>query len=666
MTLVTFIIPVRHQDNARNWSVLKANLAQTIASISNQTSDDWRGIIVANEGADLPLLPDRFSVVRVSFPPNDIHERGGASGEDFLDAFRVDKGRRVLAGMLRARDSRFFMIVDDDDFVSNRIVQHVSTNADANGWRIDKGYLWDDGGRLLLQHDDFNHVCGTSLIIRSTLYGLPERFEAASLDWIKSMLGSHVRIADILAERGAPLATLPFRGAVYRVANEASHSKTPSLLIKYFLNRAALSHPRQLVRNARKLRLVSPVSRREFFGGTARSPRQVGGQRDRWGEGTLVACSADRLHVLAWPAFSNRRSNPYQAELYSAIAVNNCVRDAYFGPSGLAKMLMRRCDIFHLHWIERILWERQQWKVPGRMLIFALTMVALRLKGARVVWTVHDPEPHNMEENERASRGLLRALWPWYMAIVLRSIDGLIFLSPSHMAPLFRRFPRLASLPHAVIRHPHYRGVYERNISREEARRRLGLGAEKFAIVSVGKLRPYKNVEGLITAFRAFPDEDSALVIAGEPDSEAYGEELRRLAEHDCRVRLILDFVPDADLQLYLQTADVVVIPFKKATNSGSVMLVLSFDRPVAVPDVPVFRELQEIVGPAWLYLFGGPLDSAEFARIRKWANDTQRESSAPLETLDWASAASQTIAFYDALRRGDEVLEMRRSEARL
>ncbi len=131
MTLVTFIIPVRHQDNARDWSLLKANLMQTIASISNQTNDDWRGIIVANEGADLPDLPERFGVERVTFPPNDMHELGKAGNmEDFYDAFRADKGRRVLMGMLRARDSRFFMIVDDDDFVSARIVQHASENPD--------------------------------------------------------------------------------------------------------------------------------------------------------------------------------------------------------------------------------------------------------------------------------------------------------------------------------------------------------------------------------------------------------------------------------------------------------------------------------------------------------------------------------------------------------
>lgn len=266
MSLVTFIIPVRHQDNARDWSLLKANLVQTVASIANQTNGAWRGVIVANEGADLPELPERFAVEWVTFPPNDMHERGPGAKEDFYEAFRIDKGRRVLKGMLRARDSRFFMIVDDDDFVSARIVEHVAENRDANGWTIDRGYVWDDGGRLLLGYDDFNHLCGTSLIVRSDLYGLPDAFEQASPEWIKSMLGSHIRIADILAERGTPLATLPFRGAVYRVAHKGSHSKTPSLLVKYFLNWAALKRPRQWLRNAGKLRLVGEAAKREFFG----------------------------------------------------------------------------------------------------------------------------------------------------------------------------------------------------------------------------------------------------------------------------------------------------------------------------------------------------------------------------------------------------------------
>ncbi|EJZ17250.1 galactosyl transferase [Rhizobium sp. Pop5] len=266
MTLVTFIIPVRHQDNASDWNKLKEHLTQTVASISNQTNGDWQGIVVANEGADLPDLPEKFDAVRVTFPPNDMHEFETGSREAVLDAFRADKGRRVLSGMMNAKDSRFFMIVDDDDFVSSRIVQYVSEHQDANGWTIDHGYIWDDGGQLLFGYDDFSHLCGTSLIIRADLYKLPQEFEDASLEWIKSMLGSHVRIANILARRGTPLEELPFRAAIYRVGHGESHSRAPSLLRQYFLNRTALAKPRRWLRDFRKLRVIGKNHKREFFG----------------------------------------------------------------------------------------------------------------------------------------------------------------------------------------------------------------------------------------------------------------------------------------------------------------------------------------------------------------------------------------------------------------
>lgn len=270
MATVTFIIPVRHPDNSSDWSRLKANLAQTVRSIAAQTHDDWRGLIIANEGSDLPPLPERFDVEWVQFPPNPRHAMDSASREEVLDAFRFDKGRRVLSGMLRARDSRFFMIVDDDDFVSSRITGYAAKHPDANGWTIDVGYVWNDGGSLLYRHSALNHVCGSSLIIRSDLYRLPQTFEDATPEYIKTMLGSHRRIADLLAERGTPLASLPFPGAIYRVGHAGSHSQTPPIFRKYVLNRHTILRPHRIVTNLARLRLVAGAARREFFGSVAR------------------------------------------------------------------------------------------------------------------------------------------------------------------------------------------------------------------------------------------------------------------------------------------------------------------------------------------------------------------------------------------------------------
>ncbi len=267
MTLLTFIIPVRHPANAFNWEHLKTRLAQTISSISNQSNSNWRAIIVANEGADLPTLPDRFEALRVSFPPNPAHERAeGMTVEEFRNVFRMDKGRRVLSGMLYARNSQFFMIVDDDDLVSCNIVQYVSEHSECGGWKIDHGYIWDDCGKLLMQHNAFNKTCGTSLIISANLYSLPAKFEDASEKWISSMLGSHVQISDILASKGNPLEVFPFRAAIYRVANQGSHSRTGGIVSNHFLNKSVLKHPRLLFANLLKIRLLTDSVRKEFFG----------------------------------------------------------------------------------------------------------------------------------------------------------------------------------------------------------------------------------------------------------------------------------------------------------------------------------------------------------------------------------------------------------------
>ncbi|TXI03561.1 MAG: galactosyl transferase [Rhizobium sp.] len=269
MTMVTFIIPVRHQANSNDWPSLKRRLSQTIASISGQSNGNWRGVVVANEGADLPDLPPNFSAERVTFPPNQLHDINGADREKVYDAFRLDKGRRVLSGMLSARDTRFFMIVDDDDFVSANIVDFAAKNTDANGWKIDLGYLWNEGGRLLLHHNDFANYCGTSLIIRSDLYRLPATLEDADIDYIKSMLGSHVRIGKLLADAGSPLGSLPFRGAIYRVGHSGAHSKSSNLLRTHFLNRSVLTHPRQLLGNLARVRPLDRNLRNEFFGARA-------------------------------------------------------------------------------------------------------------------------------------------------------------------------------------------------------------------------------------------------------------------------------------------------------------------------------------------------------------------------------------------------------------
>ena len=254
--VVTFIIPVRHPDNAKNWGALTKRLQQTALSIAAQTDKAWSAIVVANEGAELPPLPIGFSVVRVDFLPNPLHDLDAADREAVYEAFRIDKGRRVLAGMLQAGSPGYFMIVDDDDFVNRDIVGFVSKNRGASGWSVTRGYVWSEGGRLMFLHSSFASLCGTSHIVRADLYRVPPSFDDADEDYIKRMLGSHIRIEEILRAQGAALAPLPFPGAVYRVGHAEAHSKSKGMLRTYLLNRATLSSPRKAFRKLRDFRVL--------------------------------------------------------------------------------------------------------------------------------------------------------------------------------------------------------------------------------------------------------------------------------------------------------------------------------------------------------------------------------------------------------------------------
>jgi len=266
MTLLTFIIPIRHPENSKNWQLAMNNLQETVASIANQSNPDWRAIIVANTVAKIPAFSRQIEVERVDFPPNAHHDQTGLDVESFRDAVRLDKGRRVLAGLLKAKQSKFIMLVDDDDFVSSQLAAFVATRQSANGWSLGQGFVWDDGGHIVYRHTDFSALCGTSHIVRTDLYKIPDRFEDATENYIKRMLGSHRFIASDLASAGTPLDQLPFPGAMYRVGHAGSHSRSGKILQSLVFNQYNMRRPHRVPRHLARLRLLSPKLRREFFG----------------------------------------------------------------------------------------------------------------------------------------------------------------------------------------------------------------------------------------------------------------------------------------------------------------------------------------------------------------------------------------------------------------
>lgn len=258
--MLTFLIPVRHQETAKNWSEIKSYLANTIQSMAAQKHSDWQAVIVANHGADLPATPPKVDVCYVDIPPAilpDMRDR-----PKYNQAVREDKGARLLAGLVQSQPSGHVMVVDFDDLVSNRLAEFVAENSDSTGWYFDSGYLYSGGRDLFFYETGFWKLCGTSHIVRSDLLQVPAKVEDADERLKINWLGSHKSLKKDMALQGTPLVKLPFPGAVYRTGHLDSTSRSRSVG-QYMKSKSDAGEP-DFQKN---LLSITNSEMHEFFGG---------------------------------------------------------------------------------------------------------------------------------------------------------------------------------------------------------------------------------------------------------------------------------------------------------------------------------------------------------------------------------------------------------------
>jgi glycosyltransferase involved in cell wall biosynthesis len=150
--------------------------------------------------------------------------------------------------------------------------------------------------------------------------------------------------------------------------------------------------------------------------------------------------------------------------------------------------------------------------------------------------------------------------------------------------------------PIHVIEHP----VYDRfgpGMPREGARRRLALGEDLELLLFFGLVRPYKGLDVLLEAMGELAARRPRLhlIVAGEfyEGRRAADEAIERLGIRD-RVTLLDRYIPDDDVPLYFSAADVVVQPYRSATQSGVVQTAFQFGRPVIVTDVGALSRMVE------------------------------------------------------------------------
>ncbi|MBP7608578.1 MAG: glycosyltransferase [Steroidobacteraceae bacterium] len=340
--------------------------------------------------------------------------------------------------------------------------------------------------------------------------------------------------------------------------------------------------------------------------------------------------------INAWPGF-HKMPNPYARALYERITRRG-IRVDDFDPR---RFLVTHAQLWHIHGPDYLVNTKGVLRSALRVFGFSLLLCYARLRRICILWTIN-----NVQSHERYHPLLEKTLW----RVFVTCLDGYIAYSRAGQRRALERFPALAKKPAWLIPHGHYRGLYPVVVSRDAARARLGVPAHVRAYLFFGSVRAYKNVPGLINAFVRRSARDAWLIVAGHPSPPELGRQIESLAAQDSRIRLMLDLVPDDEVQYYFQAADIVVLPFSDILNSGSAMLALSFDRPVVVPRLGAMEELRASIGPDWVWTYDGALTAETLDLALEWACGNERAQVAPLSGLDWGTIAESTVAAYEGL----------------
>ena len=218
----------------------------------------------------------------------------------------------------------------------------------------------------------------------------------------------------------------------------------------------------------------------------------------------------------------------------------------------------------------------------------------------------------------------------WLIRYYIGSVDRFVAMSASVQEDCRRFLPEEKKGLVALSPHPLYDNFGE-PVEKSEARRVLGLPQDKTLLLFFGFIRDYKGLDLLMKAYadvvesrKSKEESDLLLVVAGEfyNNGEQYTA-LEKELDLEGKIAWHTDFIPDDQVRYYFSAADLIVQPYKTATQSGVTQIAYHFERPMLVTNV---GGLAEIV-PDGKVGYVCPVDETAIAdAIRRFAEMNKEE----------------------------------------
>jgi glycosyltransferase involved in cell wall biosynthesis len=201
-----------------------------------------------------------------------------------------------------------------------------------------------------------------------------------------------------------------------------------------------------------------------------------------------------------------------------------------------------------------------------------LLRIIKKNKHSKVVCIADNVLPHEKRFGDRP-----------FTKYFIKPVDAFVTMSEKVLNDL-KEFTK--TKPAKTVLHPLYDNFGEK-ISKEAARDFLNIGHQEKIILFFGFIRKYKGLDILLDAMKLLQPSSYKLLIAGEfyEDRKLYNEQIDKLG---IAPQLILktSFITDSEVKYYLCAADVLVQPYRNATQSGVTPLAYHFEKPMIVTNV--------------------------------------------------------------------------------
>lgn len=231
----------------------------------------------------------------------------------------------------------------------------------------------------------------------------------------------------------------------------------------------------------------------------------------------------------------------------------------------------------------------------------------------------------------------------------LRQNHGFVVMSDSVKNDLLTLAPdaKYISHPHPLYDH------FGKSVDAAEAKRKLNIPAGKKVVLFFGFIRDYKGLDLLIEAMSKL-NEEYALVIGGEVygSFDKYAQQIERLGMKD-KISLHVRYISDDEVPLFFSSADVCVLPYRSATQSGITSIAYHFGLPMIATDTGGLKEtiLHDKTG----LIVNDPDSNLIAQSIKRYfeqnkKSEFQNEIRLLKSKLSWSSLASAIIDFSKSL----------------